>query len=362
MSVACAFPMAALRPALGSLFTMLVAAACSAPCGVRLARSMDLPGVAGAGAGTATTGRIDHLAYDPATERLFVACVGNGSLEVLDLASGRHVASIGGLDEPQGVAVVPRPGAASRVFVACGGDGTLRAYDAASLQTSGQVVVGDDADNVRWDARTGKLYVGNGGSAGGAITAVDPDTLAVATRTALAAHAEGFRLDPAGPRLFVNVPGGKVADEPGTVVVANRDRGTIEASWSLRGAARNFPLAYVAERRLVLVVCRKPPLLIALDAATGDELARTPCIADADDLFFDAATGRAFVVGGGDGAESGALEVFDLPSRGGLRRVAASPLPRGSRTGLFVPERRALYVAAPIQPGAPARILEFLVD
>ena len=42
--------------------------------------SIALPGVAG---------RIDHLAYDPHGRRLFVAELGNGTVEAIDLASGR---------------------------------------------------------------------------------------------------------------------------------------------------------------------------------------------------------------------------------------------------------------------------------
>src|SRR5207237_1539830 len=52
--------------------------------------------------------RIDHLAIDPAGKRLFVAALGNGTLEVLDVAAGRRITSIPGLEEPQGVAYLPR--------------------------------------------------------------------------------------------------------------------------------------------------------------------------------------------------------------------------------------------------------------
>src|SRR3954454_15612382 len=51
--------------------------------------------------------RIDHLAVDPAGKRLFVAALGNGTLEVLDVAAGKRIATIRGLKEPQGVAYLP---------------------------------------------------------------------------------------------------------------------------------------------------------------------------------------------------------------------------------------------------------------
>src|SRR5690242_13912777 len=49
-------------------------------------------------------GRIDHLAFDPATKRLFVAALGNNSVEVIDLNVGALVASLPGFREPQGIA------------------------------------------------------------------------------------------------------------------------------------------------------------------------------------------------------------------------------------------------------------------
>jgi hypothetical protein len=247
------------------------------------------------------------------------------------------------------------------VFVACGGDGKVHVFDATSLARLAAVPVGEDADNVRWDERTRRIHVGCGTGERGAIVAIDADTLAVASRTPLPAHAEGFQLDPDSSRMFVNVPGGKDAGDPGLVLVADRERGTVAATWRLQRAARNFPLAWLPSWHLVLTACRQPPVLLALDGADGREVARVPCTADCDDVFFDAASGTVLAIAGGTG-EGGGLDAFALQSDG-LRLLATLPLPPHARTGLLVPERRALYVAVPAQSehGLPA-ILEFLID
>jgi YVTN family beta-propeller protein len=52
-------------------------------------------------------GRIDHLAVDAAAQRLYVAALGNNTVEVLDLKTNRHLKSVAGFREPQGIAVVP---------------------------------------------------------------------------------------------------------------------------------------------------------------------------------------------------------------------------------------------------------------
>jgi len=71
-------------------------------------------------------GRIDHLAYDSARARLFVAALGNNSVEVVDTATGSFITSIPGFHEPQGLAVVTDLNA---IAVANGDSGTLQLVD-----------------------------------------------------------------------------------------------------------------------------------------------------------------------------------------------------------------------------------------
>src|SRR4051812_36344986 len=87
---------------------------------LRLARSIPLPAV---------EGRIDHMAADGDGQRLFVAALGNNTLEVVDLAAGKVVHSIGGLHEPQGVAYLKDH---SLLAVANGEDGACRFFDSKS--------------------------------------------------------------------------------------------------------------------------------------------------------------------------------------------------------------------------------------
>lgn len=54
-------------------------------------RIIDLPDV---------VGRIDHMSIDIKSERLFIAALGNGSVEIIDLKSGKTINSITGLEDP----------------------------------------------------------------------------------------------------------------------------------------------------------------------------------------------------------------------------------------------------------------------
>src|SRR6266404_6151356 len=107
-------------------------------------------------------GRIDHMAYDGESGRLFVAALGNDSVEVIDARAGSVVHSIRGLRHPQGILLVPQ---SHRLFVANAGDGSCRMFDARTYQPVGSVDLKEDADNVRYDARANRVYVGYGDGA-----------------------------------------------------------------------------------------------------------------------------------------------------------------------------------------------------
>ena len=99
-------------------------------------------------------GRIDHLAVDVAGGRLFVAALGNDSVEVVDTRAGAWLRRLDGFHEPQGIAFVPSPGL---VAVANGGSGDLVLLDATDYHVVARVALGSDADNVRYDASAKQL-------------------------------------------------------------------------------------------------------------------------------------------------------------------------------------------------------------
>src|SRR3954468_14388081 len=89
--------------------------------------------------------RIDHFAVDPAGKRLFVAALGNGTLEVLDVSTGKRITSIGGLKEPQGVSYLPL---VHRIVVAMRG-GAVASFDDQTYQRTATLPNLGDADNLR---------------------------------------------------------------------------------------------------------------------------------------------------------------------------------------------------------------------
>src|SRR5215475_15933608 len=113
-------------------------------------------------------GRIDHMAVDLQGQRLFVAALGNNTLEVLDLKAGTRLHTITGLHEPQGVVFVPE---SNTIVVTNGQTGACDLFDGTSFQHRNAVKLASDADNIRYDVATHTLYVGYGTGALGLISA-----------------------------------------------------------------------------------------------------------------------------------------------------------------------------------------------
>jgi DNA-binding beta-propeller fold protein YncE len=90
---------------------------------LRLIQSIPLQGV---------EGRIDHLSIDLKDQRLFIAALGNNTVEIVDLITqGKVTHSISGLSEPQGIVFVPE---FNKIFVADGGDGACEIFDSNTLR------------------------------------------------------------------------------------------------------------------------------------------------------------------------------------------------------------------------------------
>jgi DNA-binding beta-propeller fold protein YncE len=298
---------------------------------LKMVQRIELPGV---------RGRIDHLAADIDARRLFVAALGNGTLEVVDLRKGARARTVSGLEEPQGVAFLPE---LQRVVVATGG-GAVFAYDGDSLRPAGRIDGLEDADNVRYDRAEKLLYVGYGT---GALAVIEPKAMRRVADVKLSGHPESFQLQASGPLIYVNVPSSK------DVAVVDRKRRTVQAEIPFGRYAANYPMALDEAEHRLFVATRSPARLVVVDAASHP-LEDVPSVGDADDVFHDRERQRVYVTGG-----EGFLDVFDAKKGSRYQRLARLPTAKGARTSLLVPEWNRLYVAAPARGSVAAAVLVF---
>lgn len=288
------------------------------------------------------SGRIDHMAVDIAGKRLFVAELGNGSVDVVDLQGGKAAHRIAGLKEPQGVAYVANQ---DLIVVASAGDGTVRFFRAADLSPSGTIDLRDDADNVRIDPITGHVLVGYDS---GGLAVIDPANGSKIGDVKLTGHPESFQIDAKTDRAFVNVPD---AHQIAVVDLASRKQ---ISTWKIPGLGANFPMALIGGGGPLAVVFRSPAKLVLLDSATGVVLQKLDTCGDADDVFFDGKRDRIYVSCG-----DGSIDVIKRSAQG-LKPAGRVPTSGGARTSLFVPDLGRLFVAARAESfGSHAAIMVF---
>lgn len=309
-----------------------IAAASAAQAADRLEHiaTIEMPGV---------KGRIDHIAVDLARRRLFVAALGNDTVEVLDLEHNRRDRTLRGFREPQGIAYVP---GADRLYVANAGGG-VDILDGGTLAVFKKLEGLDDADNVRRDARGGTVIVGYGS---GALRVIDAKSGESHADIALAGHPESFQMEGDGPRIFVNVP------SAARIAVVDRAKLVVAASWAVP-AKGNFPMALDEPGRRLFVGARSPAVLLVYDIDKGSIVARLPIGGDADDVFYDARRKLVYVVCG-----EGRVDVFRQDGERYALEQSVGTSAR-ARTGLFVAGEGRLYVAAPTVRNAPARVLVY---
>jgi DNA-binding beta-propeller fold protein YncE len=299
------------------------------PSLLRLEKTVELPDV---------QGRIDHMSVDVKGQRLFVSALGNNTVEVIDLRKGKRIKTIGDLKEPQGVLYVPD---SDRLYVASGKDGSVRIFDGTSYTVLKTIEYGDDADNLRYDSRRQRVYVGYGS---GAMAEIDNQGNK-AGETKLDAHPESFQLDKDDSRIYVNLP------KSHKVAVLDREKRTVLATWGTGVAFANYPMALDEADHRLFVVTRFPARLLVFDTDSGKTIQSLPVIGDCDDVFYDRTRKRIYASGG-----EGGISVFEQKDADHYADSERIPTVKGARTSFFSPDFDRFFLAVRRQGSQPAAV------
>lgn len=299
---------------------------------LRLEKTIPLPDV---------SGRIDHLSVDVKGERLFVAALGNNTVEVIDLKAGKRIQTIRQLREPQGVLYVP---ATNRLYVANREDGNVRIFDANSYQLVRILDYGDDADNLRYDAERKRIAVGYGSGGLGEFDGEGNKT----GNIHLDAHPESFQLEKDTPRIYVNLPGSR------KIAVLDREKHTVTATWKTGMAFANYPMALDESDHRLFVVTRIPARLLVFDTNTGGIIQKLSAVGDCDDVFYDKSRKRIYASGG-----EGAISVFEQKDADHYSQSARITTMKGARTSFYSADLDRLFLAVRREGSHPAAIEVF---
>jgi len=149
-------------------------------------------------------GRRDHMDVDVKGNRLFVAGLENGTLEVVDLQSGKWLRSLRGFKKPQGVLCVEE---LNKLFVASGDDAMLRVFRGDTLELLDSIHLEPGPNRVVYEPHGKLVYVGYGGKdAGkdyGEVGIIDARDDKHVGDIKVAAHPSELLLNHLGTTLFV---------------------------------------------------------------------------------------------------------------------------------------------------------------
>jgi DNA-binding beta-propeller fold protein YncE len=305
-----------------------------------LTEAIPLPGV---------QGRFDHFGFDRKNQ-LFVAALGNNTVEVIDISARTRVHTITGIPNPQGVVYAPE----SKKLFAASSKGKLYIYDAVTFDLIKSIDFHGDVDNLRYDAANQRVYVGYGEDETGAIGTIDANTNErLVEEYKLGAHPESFQLESSGPNIYVNLP------DLTQIAVINRKTREI-TRWPMT-LEHNFPMALDETNHRLFVATHEPPRLAVFDTSSGRTVATLPCVQDADDVYYDSGRMRIYVPGG-----EGYISVFQQKDADHYELLAKVPSTLGARTaGYFGKGRKGFdrfFLAVPARADHGAEMWIYTVQ
>jgi hypothetical protein len=312
---------------------MLCATGVAAPAAddaLRLADRHDLPGY---------TGDFDHFEYDLKGNRLWLAAEDHGTHDVFDLNTLKAQMSLKGIvATPHGIVYVPEK---NRLVVTdSGGDMLTRVIDASSYKVTNTIkLAAPGADSLGYDATRQRLYVANGGRDAKMqetyLSVLDPVTFQRYGDLKFDTEkVEAMAIESQGNKLYINVTGKNY------MAVVDKATLAVLATWPIKEAEQNAPLAFDEANKRLFVITRKPGTLIILNADTGASVASFKAPEHCDQVIWDAANRRIYALGG-----EGYIGVFQQKDPDHYVELARVKSAEGAKTGILVPELKRLYVA-----------------
>src|SRR6202035_167709 len=314
-------------------------------------------------------GYMDHLTVDVQGQRLFISGEAAKSLITVDLAAGKVIHETKGLSAmPKKAFYLPDSNEIwltltdSSVVVISG-----TTYEVIkTVKLSGFADPNRGADNGAYDPATHLLYAGvevfedfagsgEHGSTNASIDVVDTKTAQLVGSIKLpGGDPAGIAIEPSGKRLYVTM--GDIVDGASHVAVVDLEKRAVVAQWPIIGGPVPHTAGLDATHHRLFVGSRliahtgdiggghqhEPGRLTVIDTETGKVVQGLDSVGGADDLPYDAPTGRIYFMG-----TTGTVAVFketDPDHFQLLGKVATGAI---SKTGLWVPELKRFYSAVP---------------
>ena len=273
------------------------------------------------------TTSFDHGDVHVASGRIFVAHTAADSVEVVDGESQTHLRTIANCPEASGVLCAEEENV---VFAAARGAGKILVIDADSLVVRKEVASGPRPNGLAWDDRRKVLLTADVLDFSARL--LDPRSGETVGQAELPGRPRWCIYDRRGDRFLVNV------SEPPCVAVLTADPFGLTASWQVSSPGPHG-LDLDLRRRRAFVACDGGQVL-ALDLASGCQVASTRIPGAPDAIWFNSMRGLLYVALG----RPGLVEVIDTAA---MRHDAALVTGAGAHTTAFDQSRQQLAVFLP---------------
>ncbi len=314
-------------------------------------------------------GYMDHLAVDVKGQRLFVSGEAAKSLIVVDLRAGKVIHETKGLSAmPKKPFYLPETDEVWMTLT----DSSIVAISGTTYEVVKTVKLsgyGDPnrgADNAAYDPASHLIYAGvevfenfggsgQHGSTDASIDIVDTKTAKLVGSIKLpGGDPAGITIEPSGKKLYVTM--GDIVDGDSHVAVVDLEKRAVVAQWPITGGPVPHTAGLDAAHHRLFVGSRtiahtgniggghqhEPGKLVVIDTETGKVVQVLDSVGGADDLQYDAPTGRIYFVG-----TTGTVAVFKEMDPDHFQLLGKVPTGAISKTGLWVPELKRFYSAVP---------------
>jgi YVTN family beta-propeller protein len=214
----------------------------------------------------------DYLLADAPNRHLYVTR--ENKVAILDLDSGKEVASISNLKRVHGIALADDLG---KGFLSDGGDNAVVVFDLKSNAVRQKIKVGNAPDAVLYEPTKKRVYAFNAHSHN--VSIIDAEGERVVATAPLPGIPEFAVTDGKG-NVYVNI------ESKNSLVRFAPDGLSVRDEWPLSSCKEPAGLAMDTQGRRLFSVCANK-VMIVTDADTGKQIARVPVGVEPDAAIFD---------------------------------------------------------------------------
>lgn len=259
--------------------------------------------------------RLDYQALDPQTHQLYIAHLGDSTVDVVDVDTlaartlPAPIASVHGLAlaSDQHLLLATASGSNEVVFI-----------DTRTGRTVGRAPTGDTPDGIAYDPINGNAYISN--EHDHSETVVNVATRKVVDTIDIGSEAGNTVYNPLDRTILINA---QTTDELLTIDPA---KNRIVSRIHLTGCDGNHGLYVDGATGLAYVACEGNATLLSVDMRSHKTIARFHVGQIPDVLAYDTSLSRLYVA-----SESGVISIFQLEGRG-LQELAQATLADGAHT------------------------------